>query len=126
MAAPILSIAADKCLKCSSCDRLCTNTSSMYVSTFSASANNTSINLEKLAGAPIRPCGQVFQWYCPFPEMVKAVNGRSEGRSSNCQNALLQSSAEYSLLPALPTVSRLSSMVLRAYRSEKLEVFTLR
>jgi hypothetical protein len=85
----------------------------------------TSINLEKLAGAPIRPCGHVFQWYWPFPGMVKAVNGRSEGCSSSCQKALLQSSAEYTLLPALPTVSRHSSMVLRAYRSEKDEALTL-
>jgi hypothetical protein len=66
----------------------------MYVNTFSASASGTSISFEKLAGAPINPCGHVLQWYWPFPGMVKAVKGQSEGRSCNCQNALLQSSAE--------------------------------
>jgi hypothetical protein len=97
----------------------------MYVKTFSVSASNTPVSLEKLAGAPIRPCGHVLQWYWPFPGMVNAVNGRSDGRSSSCQNALLQSSAEYTLLPALPTVSRHSSMVLRAYRSLNEEALTL-
>jgi hypothetical protein len=87
----------------------------MYVSTFSASASNTSISLEKLAGAPISHWGHVLQWVWPFPGMVKAANGRSEGCSCNCQNALLQSSAKYTLLPALPTVSKHSSIVLRAY-----------
>jgi hypothetical protein len=125
LAVPILSIAAARCFKCCSCVWLCTSTSSMYVSTFSASASNTSISLEKLAGAPISPCGHVLQWYCPFPRMVKAVNGRSDGRSCHCQNRLLQSSAEYTLLPALPTVSKHSSIVLRAYRSLKDELLTL-
>jgi hypothetical protein len=64
------------------------------VNTFSASANNTSINLEKLVGAPINPCGQVCQWYWPFPGMVKAMKGRSKACNCNCQNALAQSSAE--------------------------------
>jgi hypothetical protein len=97
----------------------------MYVSRFSASASNRSISLEKLAGAPISPWEHILQWYWPFPGKVKAVNGRSDGRSCNCQNALLQLSADYTLLPALPTVSKHSSIVLRAYRSLKDELLTL-
>jgi hypothetical protein len=104
---------------------VCTRTLSMYVKTFLASASSTSISLEKLAGAPIRPWGHVLQWYWPFPGMVKAINGRSDGRSCSCQNALLQSSAEYTLRPALPTVSKRSSIVLRAYRSLNEELLTL-
>ncbi len=48
----------------------------------------------KEAGQPSSPIGEVTQWNCPFPGIVKAVSGWDFSSSFICQNPEVRSRVE--------------------------------
>jgi hypothetical protein len=61
-----------------------------------------SMSLWKLAGLPSKPMGEVIQWNCPLPGIVKAVSFCEASSSCICQNPEVRSSmvkmVEFALL----------------------------